>query len=353
MSTDSTPPNKPVSGSVWLVLTEDINHQPVFYLDIEITVIKCLCLKPVKFFRFLVWCILGAQGSVLYADSIVSDDAELVSGGIYRLRAPRSDLLERAIDMEMIRARSSSQTSCTSAQEGFYDDLVDRDVCCVFTGDRITCLATHIIPFAEDNQLLNEIVTNRQIDIDEDVSDLFDLCDVRNGLLASADIHCYLDKRILAILPTPNHILQIEDIPPRAEFRREPFDEVEYPAGKRFTLQHLVRSTGERALHGLDAKFKKQTDAKLPSTLLLNYHYGNVAVQQWGRGWERVLSQRAIGKRGCAAIAKETTDDDEGPDAGDFILYCSVNTEAARKRREDSAKQFNDSINDWRNKVPG
>jgi hypothetical protein len=61
-----------------------------------------------------------------------------------------------------------------------------------------------------------------------------------------------------------------------------------YPSRSRYTLQWLgtegefVRSVP----HNSDAAFKKNTELKKPSDLLLHYNYGAAAVKMWGQGIE-------------------------------------------------------------------
>lgn len=81
-------------------------------------------------------------------------------------------------------------------------------------------------------------------------------------------------------------MLDIEDIHNRVE--RTIHDELEYPAGERFTL-HLLEDGPRRAeidsafpWHGRDAAFKRGTNLAKPSALLLHYNYGAAAVKRWG-----------------------------------------------------------------------
>ena len=90
---------------------------------------------------------------------------------------------------------------------------------------------------------------------------------------------------------TPNHILQLDDIPDRP-FRYLP-NGTSYPWSSRYTLQWLAADDDV-----LLSVFRNNTDAAFvsnhkpkPSDLLLHYNYGAAAVKHWGRN-HAVLGNR-------------------------------------------------------------
>jgi hypothetical protein len=155
------------------------------------------------------------------------------------------------------------------------------------------------------------IVANRP-KYGENVANLNDINDVRNGVFSSLQINAVFDQRRVAILKvcptyvfdvsppylagdiqTPNQILRTNDIPQRHQ-RTVPQDTA-YPSNTRYTLQWL-ETPGEIA-HSMiprnsDAAFKKHTHVPKPSELLLHYNYGAAAIKMWGRGIE-VLRKHA------------------------------------------------------------
>jgi len=103
------------------------------------------------------------------------------------------------------------------------------------------------------------------------------------------------DARSCVVLKTPNHCLDMMDIPPRANRPVELDESVEYPGDVRYTLQWLDPPDRIALLvtpSNVDATFKKYTRKPKPSALLLHYNYGAAAVNRWGHGKE-VLKNNA------------------------------------------------------------
>ena len=82
-------PNIPVIevGHVRLILLHDEN--PSFHLDIPLDTIRSLCSKPLKYLRFLGWCILGVDGVLAYEPDgdEVDTDGNLSEHEIYYCNA--------------------------------------------------------------------------------------------------------------------------------------------------------------------------------------------------------------------------------------------------------------------------
>jgi hypothetical protein len=149
------------------------------------------------------------------------------------------------------------------------------------------------------------IIENRP-NYEEDVTELNDINDIRNGVFANVLVHNFFDRRRIVILKvchicppvcplsdlyvtakpqTPNKILRTSDIPPRHD-REDMPQGVSYPGRVRYTLQWL--NPDPYAMHlapnNSDAAFKIRTRKPKPSELLLHYNYGAAAVKCWGRG---------------------------------------------------------------------
>ncbi|KAF8520597.1 hypothetical protein BU17DRAFT_75593 [Hysterangium stoloniferum] len=230
---------------VGLVLLAD--EDSPFYLQIPLDTIASLCLKP----RNLA---LESDG-----DSI-STDGDLDSGGIYYYITDTNSY--QAVDLEVIKMRTSVPSEPTQSRNEFRTNLLERDGFCVWTGGAPKNGAgLHIIPFSRGSEWFQLIVGNRPT-YSEDVGDLDDINDIRNS-------H-----------GTPNHYLSTKDIPPRNK-RPNMTTKVTYPTNSRYTLQWLNPdpATQELLPDNRDAAFKKGTKKAKPSDLLLHYNYGVAAVK--------------------------------------------------------------------------
>ena len=162
------------------------------------------------------------------------------------------------------------------------------------------------LPFLRLFQWFQLIIQNRP-SYNENMTNLDDINDIRNGVFAAAQIHLAFDPRDVVILKvcyiyplvcslsdpylatntqTPNHILDPNDIPPRRGRTFMPNNAI-YPTGSRYTLQWLVipdKPIESVVPNNGDAAFKKCTKKPKPSELLLHYNYGAAAVKCWGRG---------------------------------------------------------------------
>jgi len=179
----------------------------------------------------------------------------------------------------------------SESTDGFRQDLLERDVCCVWTGaDESFGVAMHIIPYQRGSEWFRLIVENRP-KYGEHATRLHGINNIRNGVFANLHIHQGFDSRRVAILKTPNRILGVDDIPLGTD--RELLDNVSYPTDSRYTLQWLTTPARFVAVpNNGDAAFKKDTKLPKPSDLLLHYNYGAAAVKMWGHGYE-VLQNRA------------------------------------------------------------
>ncbi|KAH9959463.1 hypothetical protein BC827DRAFT_1134615 [Russula dissimulans] len=399
------PPETPQQGKLWLILYEPSDGPGNFYLDIPIYVIEPLCLRPRKYLRYLGWCVLGIEGHVILGDQDIGDEGGLVDQGVYHYVVNATDPLARAIDLEVIKQRStiisseSAHSGSSSTRNNFLKDLVERDGTCVFSGFPFV-EGVHIIPYARGDEWFQLIISNRHA-YDEDVSDLLSINDIRNGLLVQPNLHNLIDSRQLVILQTPNDVLDIDDVP-RVDSVRSPLLDpavYEYPVGERFSLQavgDLHRSTLLHAYpNNTTAAFKRGTNLPKPSSLILHYIYGAAVVKLWGRRTDvlnrpniprpRVVKNHqpdgpfrgrnnrltAIRKRearnntevssgeagGVGDGATDTTDNPtvvtqpmvgyRGWDEDDWMLFFWGNTPAARERHRAAEEESSDRIARW------
>ncbi|KAH9959461.1 hypothetical protein BC827DRAFT_1377170 [Russula dissimulans] len=421
------PPETPQQGKLWLILYEPSDGPGNFYLDIPIYVIEPLCLRPRKYLRYLGWCVLGIEGHVILGDQDIGDEGGLVDQGVYHyvvnatgfshspltdnraapltIHTLRVDPLARAIDLEVIKQRStiisseSAHSGSSSTRNNFLKDLVERDGTCVFSGFPFV-EGVHIIPYARGDEWFQLIISNRHA-YDEDVSDLLSINDIRNGLLVQATLHNLIDSRQLVILQTPNHVLDIDDVP--WDSARSPlWDPAEYedPVDERFSLQSLGDLHRSKLLHvypnNTTAAFKRGTNLPKPSPLILHYNYGAAVVKLWGRRTEvldrpnvprpRVVKNHqpdgpsrgrnnrltAIRKREARnntgvssgevgeVVGDGATDTTDNPtvvtqpmvgyrgwDEDDWMLFFWGNTPAARERHRAAEEESSDRIARW------
>lgn len=130
-----------------------------------------------------------------------------------------NDMLQHAIHMDVINARSTSSRSTTYSRvsedrQQLREALQKRDVRCVISTLEL-CQASHIIPYAHENAVSQhliwspntnlhifkwiEVIVHSRPHNDEDVTDLT-FNDVRNGILVAPTIHSYLNSRRVAFL---------------------------------------------------------------------------------------------------------------------------------------------------------
>lgn len=382
---DQVPP-----GHVRLILLQEEDSS--FYLEIPLDIIHSLCLKPRKYLVFLGWCILGVEGVLTRNDDDeIETDGDLDDEGIYYYATAGIIDLSHAVDPEVIKLRTNTPSESTGTRNNFRNSILDRDARCVWTGTGpVVGVAMHIIPYQRGSEWFRLIVDNRP-SYSEDVSQLRDINDIRNGVFATATLHLLFDPRWVVILKTPNHVLSIADIPPRHQ--RTVINDVKYPNGARYTLQWLKVSDQPTFLlfpNNIDATFKKHTRKPKPSDLLLHYNYGAAAVKWWGHGTE-LLQNRAkpprpsvpvtalpgssrtthnrniaiqkrnaaraggqvAGNTGTGAGAEEMVDlaDQAEWDEDDVMLFFWGNSKASTERHRKKMEESTQRMEQWREGV--
>jgi hypothetical protein len=146
MSAYMTQP-KPPSGFVHLVLKEP------FYLEIPVRIVKEVSLKPLKYLRYIGWCVLGVLGSLVdESGNLVELNGGLTDGDVYHYNVPDEDIFAYAVDPEVIKQRSQVPSETTVTREDFRGEVLQRDSCCVWTGVS-GGNAMHIIPHRRGNEV--------------------------------------------------------------------------------------------------------------------------------------------------------------------------------------------------------
>lgn len=148
MSSKPTPP----PGSVHLILFR-CENEDVFYLEIPIHILITLCISPLKYLRYLGWCVLGVEGTLVDEQGNKAPlSGALTDQGIYQYIVPGENPLAHAVDLEVIKEKTQvlSETG-TESSDFFSSDLPRRDGVCVFSG--LPGVGMYIIPYQRGDEV--------------------------------------------------------------------------------------------------------------------------------------------------------------------------------------------------------
>lgn len=164
-------------------------------------------------------------------------------------------------------------------------------------------------------------------------------------------------------------------------------ESVTYPCNERYTLQWLkklclIDEDFVRGKYNTDATFKKGTQKRKPSDLLLHYNYGAAAVKWWGRGVEVFQSRlncvrpptpapALVGRtssrhdRAITVQDRGETEARDGPgemldteavqtrwDEDDVMLFFWGNSRGATERYRKKQEESIQKMERWRQGVP-
>ncbi len=131
----------PQPGFVHLVLRD------IFYLEIPIQIVSSLCLKPLKYLRYVGWSVMGVMGELKdHQGNPVDLDGTLPDQSVYEYKTLGP--IDRAcvVRPDHIKKRSSTAFSeYTPRRANFRQEVLDRDGRCVWTGVGLGN-AMHILP---------------------------------------------------------------------------------------------------------------------------------------------------------------------------------------------------------------
>ncbi|KAJ7473168.1 hypothetical protein B0H11DRAFT_2430528 [Mycena galericulata] len=371
------------------------------HLDVPISVVSSLCLYPVKYLRYLGYCILGVTGTITWSldgEEIqeIPDEDPVDAGVYYFVRESHDeideDILAHAVDPEAPTYSHAPET--TNTGDNFRTTVSERDVSCIFTNTAITmCQGIHIVPFSKGDTWLKQIIESRIAEDDEDVTNFTSINEIRNGMLVANTIHTMIDQKnlvVLKVFPLVGSVVSSYSLPirPRIVFsiqriflhsnnNPDLFGDVEYSTNLRYTLQWLQGDEQERRSvpNNMEAAFKKHSKKAKPSPLLLNYNYGVAVLKWWGQGKERLVTARTRPAGPIAAPLESprskhdravTTgeldgsgDDTEAVDidvlrqsqAEELVLTFWANTPAARTRRARQRAERRERMAEWQNGV--
>src|SRR6266446_458230 len=121
----------PPPGYVHLILSSDDQ----FFLEIPLDIILPLCNSPRKYLRYLGWCVLGVEGTLVDAqgNGVPLDSGALDNQAIYQYNVV-GDTLAHAVDLEVIRQHTQVSSVTTPRREEFVTKILKREGFCMFSG---------------------------------------------------------------------------------------------------------------------------------------------------------------------------------------------------------------------------
>lgn len=80
-------PGSPPAGHIWFFLESNLNDPEALYLEIPLERTRSLCLKSVKYLRFLAYAILAVDGTIAHdqpsGQNALADESQLDDGESY------------------------------------------------------------------------------------------------------------------------------------------------------------------------------------------------------------------------------------------------------------------------------
>ncbi|KAK0456475.1 hypothetical protein EV421DRAFT_1752673 [Armillaria borealis] len=178
------------------------------FLAIPVADIAHITKRPVKFLRFVGFCILGVNGSIMSEKGAFVEDDEAITEGRYYFVAPNaSGESSSLVDLNVIGDYVNGDNLYWTSDEhrDFRDKVVARDRSGLVTNNIPSdCGSTHIIPYAKGNDLSQARSRGNEPAVT-------DIHDVRNGLLLFLSVKELFTKD-LALIRTPNAVLNHDDL---------------------------------------------------------------------------------------------------------------------------------------------
>ncbi|KAF8645553.1 hypothetical protein AX16_007744 [Volvariella volvacea WC 439] len=173
--------NTTPAGSVKFHIWEDGEHS--VYLDMPTWKILSLSQKPLKWLRYVVWCIFNCHGHISETPRALAIEESIVilPGGDLTYYFVTTEIrLEQAIDLE-IAGRHAGGSGNTPRARAFRENIREGDGRkCIFVGDPGEgSHAAHLIRHAVGSKRFQEAMRLRY---EGDYYKLIDIDDERNGL---------------------------------------------------------------------------------------------------------------------------------------------------------------------------
>ncbi|KAJ7125904.1 hypothetical protein C8R44DRAFT_913091 [Mycena epipterygia] len=244
-------------------------------------------LRPIKWLRYLGWCIHGQPGwlsTTPGGPEVVGDTSQtwIITTLIWHI------VPARFIDVNASDDRTSNSSQHSQRSAAFRQDVINRDVACIVTeAPPNDCTACHILPHSKGDEYISSLSSLRA---DQEESPVVEIGDIRNGLLLFNGLHRPFGDGEIAFLFTPNPYLLPDDISSHA-----PLTAPRPPNTARLTLQHIVPQMPPNLIiapHNRDVRLSS-TDMR-PSTYLLHFFYACAILKRWGQSSRPYLLVRDI-----------------------------------------------------------
>ncbi|EJU00508.1 hypothetical protein DACRYDRAFT_108575 [Dacryopinax primogenitus] len=195
---------------------------------------------------------------------------------------PPEDINGRLVlNLDVIRERPSQSSHLSTRDKRFTDAVGQRDKVCILSGRHGNfCEAQHLVHRHIGNQGMADILSrNSPQPLDSNFEPIREVDDPRNGVFMDRGLHSRYDAGALAIMITPNCVLDTSDIVAPAPRILEPGTAC--PAHVRYTAQWFdMASFDEDVVDGVP----ENTDAALGLSLLKSW----IAWQSLDRAPSRV-----------------------------------------------------------------
>ncbi|KAI0714931.1 hypothetical protein C8Q76DRAFT_728763 [Earliella scabrosa] len=273
-----------------------------FYLNIPLDILRSIAApgRVSKFLRYLAWEILYCDGIVIQVwpgldvDRVMQDDDDVEDQAVYVFR-PNPDAHISPINRDVVRRRKS-QSTFAQRQVNTPLQLGERDgSACIFTGTSAVREAERCNVFDHEELLAHIISTRCPTGITvsgEDVTEL-SVGTSANGFTLKTILRMEYDNFTGALLHTPNHVLQCDDLTQGVRTVRGDRRSLLGQRLSWFWLQDLRDDQFEHQFtkypQGMNAFFPPQSltqqaidENPLPSPFIVNYTFAVAVVQQWG-----------------------------------------------------------------------
>ncbi|KAH7886545.1 hypothetical protein F5I97DRAFT_1004534 [Phlebopus sp. FC_14] len=243
-------------------------------LQIPYSDIHRLCLRPLKWLRFVAFTISGAHGDLSETQDghpVNYDNTSDLADTYYYITTEQFHL----VDYNALNDRVTS-SGLTPGRAGFRDNILNRDGSCVITrADSRICDAAHIIPRYKGDEYITFVVNDRRHLYHEQQfppeAQELSINTVENGLFLGVGLHRRLGLGMIAFLKTPNFAMQCDDI---HRVETDPMPET------RITMQYMELPTEHDPISPRDVHMTGTGESPPPS-ILLDFMYGAAVVKRW------------------------------------------------------------------------
>ncbi|KAJ7507181.1 hypothetical protein B0H11DRAFT_1970603 [Mycena galericulata] len=237
-----------------------------------------LTTRPLRWLRYLGWCIYGEPGELRATTGLLSD---------YYYFSSRS---ARFLDINAIDALTHS-SYVSDRITSFCQDIITRDDRCIVSqSEWKNCTACHIVPHCKGDEYIACLSAH-----------LVEIGDIRNGVLLYTALHRPFGVGEMAFLQTPNRYLSPTDVPN--------FPHPAPPNRPRLTLQHIVPQDAVNSFvapHNKDATLSSSN--MNPSPYLLHFFYACAVLRRWGQPADLGLSEHPLDAPDIQAIYYDLSD---------------------------------------------